>query len=84
MKVCHDARIAPELQPMTTEVLEGATANSQNGAGSDTATDGLWGSMLQRYANDQRVGEIEHATFTPAVLSATGGLTNEANTLYKR
>ena len=35
----------------------------------------------KKRAYDQRVREVEHATFTPLVFSATGGL---ANTFYKR
>ena len=36
------------------------------------------------WAYEQRIRDIKHATFTPLVLSATGGLGNEANTFYKR
>ncbi len=39
---------------------------------------------IKKRAYEQRIREIEHATFTPLVLSATGGLGNEANTFYKR
>ena len=34
--------------------------------------------------NGQRVREIEHSSFTPLVLAATGGLGVEATTFYKR
>ena len=33
---------------------------------------------------DQRIREIEHASFTPLVLSATGGLAKQAEVFYKR
>ena len=33
---------------------------------------------------EQRVREIEHASFTPLVLSATGGMANETTVFYKR
>ena len=33
---------------------------------------------------EQRVREIEHASFTPLVLSSTGGMGREATTFYKR
>ena len=33
---------------------------------------------------EQRVRKVEHASFTPLVLSATGGMANEATTFYKR
>ncbi len=39
---------------------------------------------IKKRMYEQRIREIEHATFTPLVLSATGGLGNEANTFYKR
>ena len=38
----------------------------------------------KKRAYDQRVQEVEHATFTPLVFSATGGLGIQANTFYKR
>ena len=33
---------------------------------------------------DQRIREIEHASFTPLILSCTGGLEPQATTSYKR
>ena len=33
---------------------------------------------------EQRVREVEHASFTPLVLSVTGGMANEASVFYKR
>ena len=39
---------------------------------------------VKKRAYEQRVREVEHASFTPLVLSATGGLANEATTFYKR
>ena len=33
---------------------------------------------------DQRIREVEHASFTPLILSGTGGLDSEATTSYKR
>ena len=33
---------------------------------------------------EQRVGEVEHASFTPVVMSATGGMANQATVFYKR
>ena len=35
-------------------------------------------------AYEQRVREVEHVSFTPLVISATGGLASEASTFYKR
>ena len=39
---------------------------------------------MKKRAYRQRVLEIEHASFTPVVLSATGGMANEATFFYKR
>ena len=39
---------------------------------------------IKKRAYEQRVREVEHSSFTPLVLSATGGLGNEANIFYKR
>ena len=39
---------------------------------------------MKKRAYQQRVLEIEHASFTPVVLSATGGMANEATFLKKR
>ena len=33
---------------------------------------------------EQRVREVEHASFTPLVLTVTGGMANEASVFYKR
>ena len=38
---------------------------------------------LKKRAYEQRVREVEHASFTPLVLSATGGMANEASFLRK-
>ena len=38
----------------------------------------------KRRQYDQRVREVEHATFTPLVLSTTGGMGRAATTFYKR
>ena len=38
----------------------------------------------KKRAYEQRIREVEHASFTPLVLSATGGLAIEATNFYKR
>ena len=115
-EVCSDVQIEPDLQPLTGEILNGATSNSQDGARLDIAANGFWGGRYQRTyfdvrvfnphamsnrqtslaacyrkqeaikkrAYEQRVREVEHSSFTPLVLSATGGLAAEATTFYKR
>ena len=40
--------------------------------------------MEKKRADEQRIREIEHASFTPVVLSASGGLAKEATNFYKR
>jgi len=39
---------------------------------------------VKRRAYGQRIREVEHASFTPIVLAATGGLAQEATIFYKR
>ena len=39
---------------------------------------------LKKNSYEQRIREVEHSTFTPLVLAATGGLGSEATTFYKR
>ena len=39
---------------------------------------------IKKRAYEQRVREVEHSTFTPLVLSATGGMAPQATTFYKR
>ena len=38
----------------------------------------------KKKAYEERVCEVEHASYTPLVLSATGGMANEATHFYKR
>ena len=38
----------------------------------------------KKRAYGQRIREIEHASFTPVVMSASGGLAHEATCFYKR
>ena len=40
--------------------------------------------QLKRRHYDQRIRGIEHGTFTPIVLSTTGGMGKVATTFYKR
>ena len=115
-EVCHEVSVEPDLQPVTGETFNGASAITQDGARLDVAMNGFWGGKnersfcdvrvfnphapsnrasslsttyrkherLKKNAYEQRVMQVEHATFTPLVFSATGGLGNEANTFYKR
>ena len=112
-EVCNDVCIEPDLQPITGEVLAGASSNAQDGARLDIPANGFWGGRFERtffdvrvfnphapsnrHSNcyrkhelekkrqyEQRVREVEHASFTPLVLSATGGIANQATVFYKR
>ena len=114
-EVCHNVCIEPTLQPVTGELLSGASAITDDGARLDIAASGFWGGRyeraffdvrifnphapsnrqsistcyrkhenLKKRAYEQRVREIEHGSFTPLVLSATGGLGNAATVCYKR
>ncbi len=115
-EVCHEVSIEPDLQPVTGETFQGASAITQDGARLDVAMSGFWGGRhertfcdvrvfnpharsnrntnltacyrkherLKKNAYEQRVREVEHASFTPLVFSATGGLGTEAITFYKR
>ena len=40
--------------------------------------------QIKKRAYEQQIREVEHSSFSPLVLSATGGLAGEANTFYKR
>ena len=40
--------------------------------------------LEKRRQYEQRIREVEHATFTPLVMSATGGMANQATVFYKR
>ena len=115
-EVCHDVCVEPDLQPLTGEQMNNATAITDAGARLDIAANGFWGGRFKRTfidvrvfnphaqsnrhsslstcyrkherikkrAYEQRVREVEHASFTPLVLAATGGMANEATHFFKR
>ena len=115
-EVCSEVRIEPDLQPISSDQLSGATANSQDGARLDVSANGVWGGRFEKTffdvrvfnphapsnknltpsacyrkhekekkrAYEQRIREVEHSSFTPLVLSATGGMGREATSFYKR
>ena len=47
-EVCSDVYIEPDLQPITGEVLTGATSNAQDGARLDIAANSFWGGQFER------------------------------------
>ena len=115
-KVCHSVAVEPTLQPINGELLNGASANVQDGARLDIVANGVWGGPFERsyfdvkvfnplahsniqpqlsttYRNhekakkrlyEQRIREVEHSSFTPLILSTTGGLGQAATIFYKR
>ena len=115
-EVCSDVCIELHLQPITGDMLTGASANTEDGARLDIAANGFWGGQFERAyfdmrvfnphapmnrqhtltstyrkhermkirAYEQRVREVEHGSFTPLVMSLTGGASNAANIFYKR
>ena len=54
-EVCNDVCIKPDLQPITGELLTGATSNAQDGARLDIAANGFWGGRFERTYLDVRV-----------------------------
>ena len=115
-EVCNEVCVEPHLQPLSGEVLTGASANTEDGARLDIAANGFWGGRFERAyfdvrvfnphapsnrqqsltatyrtherakvrAYEQRVREVEHGSFTPLVMSLTGGAGPAATVCLKR
>ena len=114
-EVCHCFSTEPDPQPLSGEILQGRSANCQDGARVDIKAQGFWehsqdaffdirvfNPLASSYRNrtlpslytsnekekkrqyEQRIREIEHASFTPLVLSATGGMGKAADVTYRR
>ena len=115
-EVCNDVSVEPHLQPLSGEVLSGASANTDDGARLDIAANGFWGGRLERAyfdvrifnphapsnrqqtltstyrsherakirAYEQRIREVEHSSFTPLIMSLTGGAGPAATICLKR
>ena len=54
-ETCHGVAVEPSLQPVTSESLNGASANRQEGARLDIVASGFWGSTFERAFFDVRV-----------------------------
>ena len=54
-EVCNDVRIEPDLQPVLSDQLSGATANSQDGARLDLSANVVWGGSYEKTFFDVRV-----------------------------
>ena len=54
-EVCHDVYVEPDLQPVTTDQLNGASANRQGGARLDISANGVWDGRFKKTYFDVRV-----------------------------
>ena len=54
-EVCSEVCVEPDLQPVTPDQLNGASANSQDGARLDVSANGVWGGRFQKTYFDVRV-----------------------------
>ena len=54
-EVCHEVSVFPDLQPITDETFQGASAIIQDGARLDVAMSGFWGGRHERTFCDVRV-----------------------------
>ena len=54
-ETCHGVAVEPSLQPVTSESLNGASANRKEGARLDIVASGFWGSTFERAFFDVRV-----------------------------
>ena len=46
-EVCHDVCVEPDLQPVSIDQLNGASANRQDGARLDISANGVWGARFE-------------------------------------
>ena len=54
-EVCHNVAVEPHLQPLSGEMIGGASSITQDGARLNVAADGFWGSRFERAFFDVRV-----------------------------
>ena len=54
-EVCSEVCVEPDLQPVTSDQLNGASANSQDGARLDVSANGVWSGRFQKTYFDVRV-----------------------------
>ena len=54
-EVCSDVRVEPDLQPVSPNQLDGASANTQDGARLDLSANGVWGGRYEKTFFDVRV-----------------------------
>ena len=54
-EVCSEVCVEPNLQPVSSDQLNGATANSQEGVRLNVSANGVWGGRFQKTYFDVRV-----------------------------
>ena len=54
-EICDKVCVEPQLQPVTSDQLNGASANRQNGARLDVSANGVWGGRFQKTYLDVHV-----------------------------
>ena len=69
--MCSDICVEPHLQPVTGELLNGASANTHDGARLDIAANGFWGGKFERTYFDVRVFNPHAPTNKQQSLSST-------------
>ena len=75
------------LQPLSGETLQYKTANRDDNARLDIAANGFWRGCHdkeKRREYQQRVHEVENASFTPLIFTTTGGMGGATTQFYKR
>ena len=93
-EVCADICTEPPLQPLSGETLTYATANVEDGTRLDISAAGFWRGQHQKAyfdvkvfnlnASEQRIREIEMASFTPLVFSTSDDMSGCTNVFFKR
>ena len=69
-EVCHNVCVEPHLQPLTGETFPLASANVEDGARLDVASDGFWGSRHQRVFIDVKVFNPNAPSYRASSLSS--------------
>ncbi len=77
-EVCHNVSIKPQLQPLTGETLNLASANSTQEARLDITANGVWGSRFERSFFDVWVINLFSISNRHSSLSAAYRLHEEA------
>ena len=92
-EVCKDIRVEPQLQQLTCEILHSSTING-NEARLDICAKRYVNQEISKTYEvnekekkklyNEKILQIEHGSFTPLVMSATGGMGRECKKFYAR